>query len=64
MSAYPESMKMADQNSKNIQQGQIDIFGFSEEVIENKNISTQEDWSIIKKLSYETQERIKNIKIG
>ena len=46
-------MKMADQNSKNIQQGQIDIFGFSEEVIENKNISTQEDWSIIKKLSYE-----------
>ena len=31
MSSYPESMKMADQNSKNISQGQIDIFGFSEE---------------------------------
>ena len=53
MSAYPESMKMADQNSKNIQHGQIDIFGFSAEVIENKNISVQEDWSAIKKLSYE-----------
>ena len=53
MSAYPESMKMADQNSKNIQQGQIDIFGFSEEVIENKNTSVQDDWSTLKKLSYE-----------
>ena len=41
--SYPESMKMADQNSKNIQQGQIDIFGFSEEVFENKNKDKDRD---------------------
>jgi len=53
MSVYPESMKMADQNSKNIQQGQVDFFGFSEKLIENKNTKNQDDWSTIKKLSYE-----------
>jgi len=52
-------MKMADQNSKNIQQGQIDIFGFSEEVFENKNKDKDRDvkrvgeWETIKKLSFE-----------
>ena len=56
-SSYPESMKMADQNSKNIQQGQIDIFGFSEEVFENtsksKDAKKGEEWETIKKLSFE-----------
>ena len=53
--SYPESMKMADQNSKNIQQGQIDIFGFSEEVSENKNKDVKRvgEWETIKKLSFE-----------
>ena len=57
--SYPESMKMADQNSKNIQQGQIDIFGFSEEVFENKNknkrkgAKSSKEWETIKKLSFE-----------
>ena len=53
MSIYPESMKMADQNSKNIQQGQIDIFGFSEGDEKKKNIETVIEWSTMKKLSYE-----------
>jgi DNA polymerase-3 subunit alpha len=53
MFSYPESMKMADQNSKNIQQGQIDIFGFSEEVIEKKDSKKIDEWSTIEKLSYE-----------
>ena len=53
MLSYPESMKMADQNSKNIQQGQIDIFGFSEEVIEKKDSKKIDEWPEIKKLSYE-----------
>ena len=53
LSIYPESMKMAEQNSKNIQQGQIDIFGFTEEVIENKNIKKKEEWPTLKKLSFE-----------
>ena len=53
MSIYPESMKMADQNSKNIQQGQIDIFGFSEDDEKKKNIETVIEWSTMKKLSYE-----------
>ena len=53
MSSYPESMKMADQNSKNISQGQIDIFGFSEE--DSKKIRTRkkDEWPTIKKLSFE-----------
>tara|TARA_B100001059_G_scaffold129327_1_gene129221 strand:+ start:1343 stop:4786 length:3444 start_codon:yes stop_codon:yes gene_type:complete len=53
MDIYPESMKMADQNSKNIKHGQTDIFGFSDETIEKKNIVHKEEWSTIKKLSYE-----------
>jgi len=53
MFSYPESMKMADQNSKNIRQGQIDIFGFSEEVIETKDSKKIDEWPKIKKLSYE-----------
>ena len=53
ISKYPESMKMADQNSKNISQGQIDIFGFSEEGPKNNRLDQIEEWSPIKKLSYE-----------
>ena len=53
LSIYPESMKMAEQNSKNIQQGQIDIFGFTEEVTENKNIKKEKEWPTLKKLSFE-----------
>jgi DNA polymerase-3 subunit alpha len=45
-------MKMADQNSKNISQGQIDIFGFSEED-SNVKLEKIEEWPIIKKLSFE-----------
>ena len=50
LSSYPESMKMADQNSKNISQGQIDIFGFSEED-SNVKLERIEEWPKIKKLS-------------
>ena len=46
-------MKMADQNSKNISQGQIDIFGFSEEDSKNNSLDQIEEWPTIKKLSYE-----------
>jgi DNA polymerase-3 subunit alpha len=53
LSAYPDSLKMAEQNSKNIQQGQIDIFGFTEKEIENKNIKKEAEWPTIKKLSFE-----------
>jgi len=53
VSKYPESIKMADQNSKNISQGQIDIFGFSEEGPKNNRLDQIEEWSPIKKLSYE-----------
>ena len=53
ISKYPESMKMADQNSKNISQGQIDIFGFSEEDSKNNSLDQIEEWPTIKKLSYE-----------
>jgi DNA polymerase III subunit alpha len=52
LSSYPESMKMADQNSKNISQGQIDIFGFSEED-SNVKLERIEEWPKIKKLSFE-----------
>ncbi len=53
MNSYPEAMKMADQNSKNLSQGQIDIFGFTEE--DSKKISTNklDEWTTIKKLSFE-----------
>jgi len=53
MSSYPESMKMADQNSKNISQGQIDIFGFSEEDSKKIHIKKLEEWTTNKKLSFE-----------
>ena len=53
ISKYPESIKMADQNSKNISQGQIDIFGFSEEDSKNNGLDQIEEWLPIKKLSYE-----------
>ena len=53
MDCYPDSLKMADQNSKNIQQGQIDIFGFSDEVIEKKEINLVDEWSSNKKLAFE-----------
>ncbi len=53
MSSYPESMKMADQNSKNISQGQIDIFGFSEEDSKKIFVKKEEEWPTIKKLSFE-----------
>ena len=51
--SYPESMKMADQNAKNILQGQKDIFGFSEEYSKVISIEKKEEWPTIKKLSYE-----------
>ena len=53
LSSYPESMKMADQNAKNILQGQTDIFGFSEEFSKVISIEKKEEWPAIKKLSYE-----------
>ena len=53
MSKYPESMKMADQNSKNISQGQIDIFGFSEQISKKNRLDHLEEWQPIKKLSFE-----------
>ena len=53
LSSYPESMKMADQNAKNILQGQTDIFGFSEEDSKVISIEKKEEWPTIKKLSYE-----------
>ena len=53
LSSYPESMKMADQNAKNILQGQKDIFGFSEEYSKVISIEKKEEWPTIKKLSYE-----------
>ncbi len=53
MSSYPESMKMADQNSKNISQGQIDIFGFSEEDSKKIHTRKKDEWPTIKKLSFE-----------
>ena len=53
LSSYPESMKMADQNAKNILQGQTDIFGFSEEYSKVISIEKKEEWPTIKKLSYE-----------
>ena len=53
LSSYPESMKMADQNTKNILQGQKDIFGFSEEYSKVISIEKKEEWPTIKKLSYE-----------
>jgi len=46
-------MKMADQNAKNILQGQKDIFGFSEEYSKVISIEKKEEWPTIKKLSYE-----------
>ena len=53
MSIYPKSMKMADQNSKNIQHGQIDIFGFTESNEKKKDLEPSFEWPTIKKLSYE-----------
>jgi len=53
MSNYPKSMKMADQNSKNIQHGQIDIFGFTENNEKKKDLELSSEWPTIKKLSYE-----------
>jgi len=52
-SMYPKSMKLAEQNTKNIQQGQIDIFGFSEKTVNKKNDKNIEEWSNLKKLTYE-----------
>ena len=46
-------MKMADQNTKNILQGQKDIFGFSEEYSKVISIEKKEEWSTIKTLSYD-----------
>ena len=53
MACYPDSLKMADQNYKNLQQGQIDIFGFSDELIEKKEESQVDEWPSSTKLSFE-----------
>ena len=53
MNSYPEAMKMADQNSKNLSQGQIDIFGFTEEDSKKISINKLDEWTTIKKLSFE-----------
>ena len=53
MDSYPDSIKMADQNSKNIQQGQTDIFGFQDETIKAENSNNHKEWSSLKKLTFE-----------
>ena len=53
MDSYPDSIKMADQNSKNIQQGQADIFGFQDETIKTETFKNHEEWNLLKKLSFE-----------